>query len=79
MKFNHLLTEKERLQNCKSKNLVICKWKPVSEGQATAGRNVYFDMVCETCGSRTTTFMGFGEYEMHEKVIKEEVNNVKTS
>ena len=79
MKFNHLLSEKEQLQNCKNKNLVVCKWKPVSEGQATAGRNVHFDMVCETCGSRCTSFMRFGEYEVHEKIIKEEVNNVKTS
>ena len=75
MKFNHLLTEKEQLKNCRNKNLTICKWKPVSEGQATAGRNVHFDMVCETCGSRTTTFMGFGEYEIHEKLIKKEVLN----
>jgi hypothetical protein len=79
MKFNHLLTEKEKLQNCKDKNLFVCRWKPVSEGQATAGRNIYFEMMCETCGCRTTKFMGFSEYEKHEKVIREEVNNVKTS
>ena len=48
MKFNHLLTEKEQLQNCKNKNLVVCKWKPVSEGRATAGRNIHFEMMCET-------------------------------
>lgn len=79
MNFNHLLDQKERLINCKDRNLATCKWKPVSEGQATAGRNVYLEMMCETCGSRTTSFMGFGEYEKHEKIIKEEVNNVKTS
>lgn len=78
MKFNHLLTEKEQLKNCRNKNLTICKWKPVSEGEATAGRNVHFDMVCDTCGSRTTTFMGFGEYEIHEKLIKKEVFNDQT-
>jgi hypothetical protein len=75
MNFNHLLDQKERLKNCKSRNLAVCKWKPVSEGQATAGRNVHFEMMCETCGSRTTKFMGFGEYETHEKLIKQEVNN----
>ncbi len=32
MKFNHLLNQKERLQFCKNRNLVVCKWKPVSEG-----------------------------------------------
>ncbi len=79
MNFNHLLDQKERLINCKDRNLATCRWKPVSEGQATAGRNVHFEMMCETCGSRTTSFMRFSEYEMHEKIIKEEVNNVKTS
>jgi hypothetical protein len=79
MKFNHLLTEKEQLQNCKNKNLIVCRWKPVSEGQATAGRNIHFEMMCETCGCRTTKFMGFSEYEKHEKVIREEVNHAKTS
>ena len=79
MKFNHLLTKKEQLQNCKNKNLVVCKWKPVSEGRATAGRNIHFEMMCETCGCRTTKFMRFSEYEKHEKVIREEVNHAKTS
>ena len=79
MNFNHLLDDKEKRYSCKNKTYDICKWKPVSEGQATAGRNVHFEMMCETCGSRTTSFMRFSEYEMHEKIIKEEVNNVKTS
>jgi len=76
MNFNHLLNDKEKRYSCKNKTYDICKWKPVSEGHATAGRNVHFDMVCETCGCRTTKFMNFADYQIHEKLIIKEVNNV---
>ena len=51
----------------------MCKWKPVSEGQATAGRQVHFEMLCEACGCRTTKFMNFTEYDTHRRVIYQEV------
>ena len=79
MNFNHLITERELKTTCRRKNCGSPKWKPVSEAQATAGRNVHFDMVCETCGSRITKFMRFGEYELHEKLLKEEVYRAKSS
>jgi hypothetical protein len=72
--FNHLLTDKEIKKSCRQKTYKLCKWKPVSEGQATAGRQVHFDMLCETCGCRTTKFMNFAEYDIHQKVITKEVN-----
>ena len=71
--FNHLLSEKEGKRACRQKTFKMCKWKPVSEGQATAGRQVHFDMVCESCGCRTTKFMNFSEYDVHKKVITKEV------
>jgi hypothetical protein len=76
MNFNHLLTERENKQACRNKTYKMCKWKPVSEGRATAASQVHFDMVCDTCGCRTTKFMHFKEYDIHEKVIKQEINNV---
>tara|TARA_R110000823_G_scaffold285165_1_gene403636 strand:- start:236 stop:484 length:249 start_codon:yes stop_codon:yes gene_type:complete len=79
MKFNHLLTEKDGLQLCKNKNLMICKWKPVSEGQATAANNIGIPMLCEACGARTHKFMKIDEYRVYEKLISREVNNDKTS
>ena len=79
MKFNHLLNQKERLQFCKNRNLVVCKWKPVSEGQATAGNNVCVSMLCDECGARTEKFLHSEDYKTHEKVILKEVNNDQTS
>ena len=71
--FNHLLEEREKKTACRGKTYNMCKWKPVSEGQATAGRQVHFEMLCEACGCRTTKFMNFSEYETHRKVINQEV------
>ena len=77
MKFNHLLTEKDGLQLCKNRNLVICKWKPVSEGQATAANNIGIPMLCETCGARNTQIHESRRvYKIHEKLILKEVNDV---
>jgi diketogulonate reductase-like aldo/keto reductase len=76
MKFNHLLNERERLQFCKNRNLVVCKWKPVSEGQVTAGNNVCVSMLCEECGARTEKFLHSEDYKTHEKLILSEVNDV---
>ena len=79
MIFNHLLTEKDALQLCKNRNLTICKWKPVSEGQATAANNIGIAMLCEVCGTRTHKFMKVDEYRVYEKLILREVNNDKAS
>ena len=71
--FNHLLEDREKKTACRNKTYTMCKWKPVSEGQATAGRQVHFEMLCENCGCRTTKFMDFAEYDTHRKVINQEV------
>tara|TARA_R110002124_G_scaffold257741_1_gene423444 strand:- start:1075 stop:1317 length:243 start_codon:yes stop_codon:yes gene_type:complete len=79
MNFNHLLTEREMKLSCRKKKHGECKWKPVSEGQATAGKNIAVPMLCETCGERTSVFMHFVDYDKHQKVISREVNYVKAS
>ena len=79
MKFNHLLTENERLQFCKNRNPSVCKWKPVSEGYATVGDNIRVSMLCEKCGSRTEKFLSYDNYKVHEKVILSEVKSVSAS
>jgi hypothetical protein len=79
MKFNHLLTKKENLQLCKNRNIIICKWKPVSEGQTSAGNNVCVSMLCDECGARIDKFLHSEDYKIYEKLITKEVNNVKTS
>ena len=75
MNFNHLLTEREMKVSCRKRTSGECKWKPVAEGQATAGRNVAIPMLCETCGSRTSVFMHFSDYSKHQKVISSEVEH----
>ena len=79
MNFNHLLTEREAKQACRNKTYKMCKWKHVSEGRATAAKQIHFDMICDTCGCRTTKFMHFREYDVHQKIIKEEVYGVQSS
>jgi hypothetical protein len=76
MKFNHLLTEKEQLYFCKNRNLIICKWKPVSEGYTSAGNNVCVSMLCDECGSRIDKFLHSEDYKIYEKLILSEVNDV---
>jgi len=79
MNFNHLFMEKElRLAN-KSGRCSCCYWLPASEGQASAARNMVVQMYCKKCNNRAMVFMHVDEYKIHEKVIIQEVNRVKTS
>ena len=75
MKFNHLLTEKERLQFCKNRNPSVCKWKPVSEGYATVGDNIRVSMLCEKCGSRTEKFLSYDNYQMSSQYGQERLKS----
>ena len=79
MNFNHLFTAKELLLASKLGKCGCCYWIPVSEGQATAARNITVQMYCKNCNNRTSVFMHVDEYKKHEKVITQEVNRVKTS
>ena len=76
MNFNHLFTERELRLAGKKSNCGRCHWLPASEGRATAAKQIHFDMICDTCGCRTTKFMHFREYDIHQKIIKEEVYGV---
>ena len=79
MNFNHLFMEKElRLAN-KSGKCLSCHWLPASEGQASAAQNMVVQMYCKKCNNRAMVFMHVDEYKIHEKVIIQEVNRVKTS
>lgn len=79
MNFNHLFEDKElRLANKNSK-CSRCHWLPASEGQASAAKNIAVQMYCKNCNHRTTVFMHVDDYKIHQKVIAQEVNRVKTS
>jgi len=79
MNFNHLFMERElRLANKRGK-CSCCHWLPASEGQASAARNMVVKMYCKKCDNTTMVFMHVDEYKIHEKVIIQEVNRVKTS
>lgn len=75
MDFNHLIDKKQALMSCKQRNEKLCKWRPVSEGEATIGEKVSLRMMCDRCNSRTCVFLEQREYKIHEKVIIEEVEN----
>lgn len=73
--YNHLLNERETKMVCRKKRSNLCKWKPTSEGLATAGGNIGLNMLCETCEARTVVFMLKEEYEIHQKTVIKEVYN----
>ena len=78
MDFNHLFSEKELKIANRNGKCGCCYWLPASEGAATAANNVVVQMYCKNCDARSYAFLHLEEYELHNKVITEEVNRVKT-
>jgi len=79
MNFNHLVSDRESKITCGRNHCGASKWVPVSEGEASAGKNISVQMLCENCKARTHVFLHFEEYKTHEKLIIQEVNRDKTS
>jgi hypothetical protein len=76
--FNHLMESKFMKRKC-TVGHNECYWLPVGNIRSTHGNNVHMTMHCRHCGTREDIFLSKQDYEIQEKLILREVENVQTS
>ena len=77
MNFNHLMEAKFIRRRCKS-GRGECYWVPAGNIRSTHGNNIHMTMFCKHCARREDIFLSKQDYEIQERMILREVENVQT-
>ena len=75
MNFNHLMEDRSLKRKC-SKGHGECYWIPVGNIRSTHGDNVHMTMFCKHCGLREDIFLSRQDYEVQERMILKEIQDV---
>jgi hypothetical protein len=75
MNFNHLMGDGSLKRKCK-KGLGECYWVPVGNIRSTHGDNVHMTMFCRHCLLREDIFLSKQDYEVQERMILKEIQDV---
>ena len=76
MNFNHLMEARFVKRKCIS-GRPNCYWIPAGNIRSTLGNNVHMTMFCKNCGTREDIFLSRQDYEIQEKLILREVEDVQ--